>query len=404
VWQESDLNGIDSRAKVDFNRKLSPRLSVLGGGSYIHYDDYQEISGPGVQTTFAGFPIPIEGAVFNSAQPSLTEEQGTLGFSYDLTPLTQLLITGQAGRLNYDQDRETLDTDYRDRDFGSGRMVLAHRLSSIDQLRLDFLYNGTVYEELARGQAESTIEQGRIEWRRSWSERWTTSASIGVSYLISKDEDVPSTAGFALFSPILPPLENQFVTSGTTSSTDRSVGLVGEVGIERTFARSWLRLSYSRDTRSTGGSGQTDFNIDSFALEFRHRLASRVTLFLNGDYSIYHSAADDLPPYPATTTLATVSCVSGGTAEVVGIVEQPGYLPGPAFQCVGGSTDEKRKYTTITGRIEWQLRQRVTAFASARYYHPITDRQLGDGPDVRVTDFHKYVFGVGIRYAWELDL
>jgi hypothetical protein len=115
------------------------------------------------------------------------------------------------------------------------------------------------------------------------------------------------------------------VSLGQANFSNSGTGLIGSLSIQRVFARSLLRLEYDRDTRSTGGSGRTNFDIDSFTLSLTHQLAERVKLTLSGNYSIYHSVTDKIPNYAPGVFTGEPSCRLGGTADVVGFTTVFGF-------------------------------------------------------------------------------
>ena len=82
----------------------------------------------------------------------------------------------------------------------------------------------------------------------------------------------------------------------------------------------------------------------------------------------------------------------------------PPFAYSEAYQCFGGSSQEDRTYTTLTGRIDWQLRRQLNAYLVARYYQSTVDQKLGSGADVELDDLDKLTLGIGFRYAWDLGL
>jgi hypothetical protein len=132
-----------------------------------------------------------------------------------------------------------------------------------------------------------------------------------------------------------------------------------------------------------------------------NRLAERVTLRLDADYSFFDSVSDEIAPYPANA-FGAVSCSLGGEPVIVA-PPSPGQITGPA-QCFGGSIKEERTYWTAHARLDWQFRKRLTAFGAIHYFHPDSERTVGGGAKASTTDYEKWLLGVGVRYAWDLDL
>ena len=89
---------------------------------------------------------------------------------------------------------------------------------------------------------------------------------------------------------------------------------------------------------------------------------------------------------------------------MVGEAPHPQY-PGEmidVYQCFGGSSEEDRAYTILTGRIDWQMRRKLSSYLVARYYHATTDYRYGSGTEISLDDDDKITIGVGLRYAWDL--
>ncbi len=390
VWRESELSGIDGNARGDFERMLTPRLSLFGNGLLEHFSGYEEIveGGPVV-----GGPSGLPGEVILAEQPSWNRDGIEGGIRYLLTPRLVLRVAGSAGRLNYEavDAGVTSEGQYRDRTFLGSRALLLYQLTALDKVELGIDLDDTEYQDLGAGTNDSEIWNARLGWTRNWSPFWSTTASIGVRGLDATQDNVPQTGGSQV-GPVLLPSKN-FSSSGT--------GLIGSLSIQRVFARSLVRLAYDRDTRSSGGSGRTNFDIDSFTLSLAHQLAQRVKLTLTGNYSIYHSATDKMPSYAATFSGGQPTCALGGVEDIVAYTSFLGF-PVPVYQCFGGSSEEKREYTTLIGRVEWQMRRKLTSYVIARYYTAVTDQTLGNGREFQTEDLDKFTIGAGFRYYWDL--
>jgi hypothetical protein len=154
-------------------------------------------------------------------------------------------------------------------------------------------------------------------------------ASIGVRMLDTVQDDVPQSGG-SVFGPV--------DLNAPRSFSDTGTGLIGSLAIQRAFARSLVRLSYDRDTRSTGGSGRTNFDIDSFTLSFTHR-CRRVRLTLNGTRILRHRRDAELHLR-----------VGDGFATWVraGVVDS---LSVPVYQCFGRSSENTRVRRSSSDRL-----------------------------------------------------
>ncbi len=414
IWEESELSRIDSGARGTFDRKLTPRLSLFGDGRLDYYSGYEEISEGGT----TGLP----GDVLLGESPSWTRDQADLGLRYLLAPRTSLEFSGGAGRVNFERVSvfygdpndpiETSDGEYRDRSLRNVRASLRHQLTARDEIGLAAGGEDSEYQDLGTGSNDSRIWNARLLWNRNWSPVWSTQLSFGGSTTDSQQENVPQSGGIGCVISGIPfqcPPQLARVELDPESFSSSSTGVVGSFAITRTFERSLISLGYSRDTRSTGGSGRTNFDIDAFTLSFTHRLAERVKLSLSGNYSLYNSVTEDLPSYAATvipslTEPTRFECAYGGSAKAVGEVPNPldPLEMIPVYQCFGGSSAEDRAYTILTGRIDWQMRKRLSSYLIARYYHATTDYEYGSGTEISLDDDDKITIGVGLRYAWDL--
>jgi len=420
VWEESNLSGIDSGARGDFERKLTPRLSLFGNGYVDYYSGYEEIS------EGAGTGSP--GEVLLSEQPSWARNQLGTGLRYLLTPRTSFRLSGSAGRVNYEhvdpgelnEDNQLIYSstgDYRDRNLWSLRAGLDHQLSARDKLSLSVDGDDSAYQDVGFGTNDSQIWKAELSWDRNWSPVWSTELSLGASTTDARRDDVPQFGGIGyiavcvIFGIPFPCPQQSQVALDQTSFSGSSSGVVGSFAITRTFERSLIRLGYSRDTQSTGGSGRTNFDIDSFTLSLTHRLAERVKLSISGNYALQTSVSDELPAYSATvipslTEPTRFECRAGGSAQIVGTVPHPQDPLDliPVYQCFGGSSEEDRTYTILTARLDWQMRKQLNAFVVGRYYHSTKDQSLGSGEEIETEDFDKITLGVGLRCAWDVGL
>lgn len=388
VWEDSQLSGIDGLARGNFDRKLTPRLTLFGDGYLEHYSGYDEIDSDGLNQGNQ----PIRGE-----QPSWKRDRIGGGFSYLLTERLSTSLSGSTGRVNYESiDSATVsDGYYRDRSLYDGRWALTYQLTAHDQLGLSVDFDDTSYQNLGTGTNDSAIWTYEAGWTRSWTQFWSTTARVGFSSLDAEQNDVPQTGTSAFNTP---------VSLGQSDFSSSSTGLVGSLSLRRVFPRSALELGYERSTQSTGGSGRTNFDVDSFTLSWTQRLAERVKLTLTGNYQIYQNAVDETPSYAASLFTGTPSCAIGGEPRVVATGTIFGIPNIPIYQCFGASSDETRHYTTLVGRLEWQLRRTLSTYAVARYYATTTDQKIGGRSEIETEDLDKFTFGVGFRYYHDLGL
>ena len=427
TWEESTLSGIDSGARGDFERMLTPRLSFFGNGLFEQHSGYEELRDDDVPP---GTPPGLPGEVILAEQPRWQRNQLGLGLRYFLTSRTALRISAGAGRVNYERVSSSLSGDpsnpidspageYRDRGLWNARVGLQHQLTERDEIGLNADWDDTSYQDLGAGSNKSSILNAELAWNRNWTPLWSTSFSIGARVIDATQDDIPQGGGvgYIAFCTIFGiPFEcpqQHLVPLDSRSFSGTGTGLIGSIAIKRVFERSLLRLAYDRDTRSTGGSGRTNFDIDSFSLAFTHRLAERVTLSLSGNYSLYGSVTDEIPSYGASVTpslaepgVVTTSCQYGGRAEIVGEFQHPQFPSQmiPIYQCFGGSAQEDRTYSSLIARLDWRLRKQLNAYLVTRWYHSTTDQRLGSGVDIQTDDLDKFTIGLGFRYAWDVDL
>jgi hypothetical protein len=397
VWRESDLSGIDVLMRGDFEHKLTPRLTLFGDGAFDQYSGYDEIT-EGSATT-PGQP----GNILLSEQPSWKRDHVGGGGSYLLTERLSLTAKAYAGRVNYESVDVGASTAgyYRDRTMLGGGTILAYQLTALDQLIFDVGLDDTDYQDIGGGTNDTAIWSTQVGWNRIWTQAWTSRAKIGFSVTDTQLDGAP--LGGSYFGCIV---NGQFVATcpvslGTQDVDASSSALIGELALKRSYSRGAVELSYARDTRSTSGSGRTNFDIDSLTLSWTHRLAERVRLRLIANYSMYDSVTDEIPSYPALFSLsggATPFCPSGGVAQRVGTT-----LPA-VYQCVGGSSSETRDYASVIARLEWQLRRRLSSYLTATYRSSQTDQERGNFGSITTEDLDKYTIAAGFRWYHDLGL
>ncbi len=391
VWEESDLSGIDVLLRGSLQRKLTPRLTLLGDGLLDHYSGYEEISEGN-----SGLP----GEILTGEQPSWKRDQLGGGFSYLLTERLSLTLKGYAGRVNYESVDASVTSQgsYSDRTLLGGNTTLIYQLTALDQVMLDVALDDTEYEDLGAGTNDTGIWSSEIGWTRNWTQFFSSTAKIGFSVTDTTQKNVPQFGTCLLAGTPIPCSAGDVRASlGQADFSTSGTALIGELSLRRVFARGALELSYDRSTRSTGGSGRRNFDIDSYALSWTQRLAERVRLSVTGLYSAQHAVSDEIPAYAPDLVRG---CSLGGSLVLVGTI--------PPFtnvvQCVGGSSEEKRVFTTLVGRLEWQLRRRLSSYVVATYRHSITDEELGNFGEVRTEDLDKFIIGAGFRYQYDLGL
>lgn len=424
-WDESDLDGADRGGGLSFNRKLSPRFDVFGDGSLVRYTDQDEIRSDAAVTG-------QEGVLLSAGAPDIDIDQAKGGLRYLLGPRTKTELSGGPYAISYNH-HPLGATTYRDRTGWYANWNLTHELTQIDRLTMDLgvsltdqdsvtaaLFNqnegvGVPPSRIALDTGESRSEQQNVTlgWERSWSPRWSTGVSLGVRRLdshvtaASRPASTPASTlivdggnvvfGFAPTETFIP-----------VDFDDTSPAMIGTVFLRRTFEHSLLTLSYSRETEVASGALSSDVDVDSFEVQYAHRLAERVTLNLNGSFDYYTSANDSpqlvpayFTPQPASEWDPAVGAqyTCGGLFGPGGKLIVTGNAPNNYGQCeVGTSNELTGQKLTLGARIDWQMRKRLGSFLYVRYFD-----QRGD-PGLWGSDYNKYTAGIGFRYAWDLEL
>jgi hypothetical protein len=405
IWSESKLDGVDENATFDLERQVSPRLTLFGDASFQHLDDYKEIRSPNeTQTNLFGQPQSFPGELFGAAQPSVNQDNGSGGLKYVLTPRTSLQLSASGGRSNFESLPLVDAQNFRDRTVIDAAAVLTHELDSLDELSLTVSHDGSEYQDIGFGTTNSDIQTAEVGWTRAWTPLWTTSLSIGGRMLETQQLDSPSFASVFDFGT----LRGVSVRVGKSTTSDTGLGIVGSFSISRQFEDGYLKLAYDRSTRSTAGSGRTEFDTDTFTLDFSKQLLARLNFHTHAEYALYTSTSNNLSPYAATlhgigspSDPITSSCTFGGVDRL-----QILFVPTAAIghQCIGGSQAETRRFTTVVSGLNWQMRRNLSSFVVVRYFHPLTREKFGQGPAFTGEDYDKVTVGIGFHYTWDVGL
>lgn len=424
-WEESELNGADRGGSLRFDRKLSPRFAVFGDGSLVRYTDLDEIrSDPG--------PSGQEGVLISSGAPDIDVSQASGGLRYDLDARTRMELTGGPFSVSYNR-HPVGATTYRDRSGWYTNWNLAHALTQRDKLSIDLGASVTDQDSVVvgypdqneglvapaspvafdTGKSRSQQQNLTVGWQREWSHLWLTDVSVGVRRLDSSIRGASSTASTAVTtivrddgSPVV-----AFAPTKTfipTDSDDTSPAVIGSVTLRRMFERSLLTFQYSRETEVASGALSSDVDVDTFMLDFRHKLSERFTFGLTGEFAYYTSVNDSpqlvgayFTPVPVTDwdPTAKPAWTCGGLLGPGGSLQVTGTGGGSYGQCeIGTSSELTGQRLTLNARVDWQMRKRLASFVVFRYYDQQAD------PGLWGSDYNKYTIGVGFNYAWDLEL
>jgi len=418
-WEESALTGTDRGFGGDLARKIFPRTTIFGTGSFQRLAAHAEIRGPDVLTQIPGSGgLPGEtlitpGELIEGATPDVNLGQGDFGVRQELTPRLQLQLSGGPFEVDYLKS-DTVVTGLRDRSGWYGGPTLSYDLTPLDQVSLDLTFNSTDFSDafglqeffvadptdphsvrLNTGKTLSEQQSLTLGWTRQWSEVWTTTIAAGGRRLHTRTTDAlrpltrvaPSSAGVVAFVDYVP-----------ESFSDTGPGVVGEVSLTRMLPRGQAALSYSRETRTTSSLFASDVNVDTVALGWIHRLAPRVTFTLRGSFEHYSSVNNNAQFFPASYVSGSFNPITGPEYICpLGSLATTGSGINKTGQCrISQRSSLNSDLYTAVARLDWRLYRRLNTFVVLRYGSRDGDEQLF-GPN-----YNKYVAGVGFTFDYAL--
>lgn len=422
-WNESDLSGVDRGAGGGFDRTVLPRLSLFGDGSYQRIAPHSEIRSPAelVPVTGTGTPtepVIIPGQLIEGSVPELDLAQGEFGGRYQLTPRSKLQLSGGPFSIDY-LSNQVGRTDLRDRDGWFTRLALEHDLTYMDQLNFELAASSTNTDDAIFGSVPVNdpfdphsvqVNTGRdvsnqqsfsLAWDRSWNELWTTHVELGVRRLESLTKNAqravtrvgPPPGGVGDVVPFRDFVSTDFDSVGP--------GVIGGITIRRVLPRGRAQLNYVRETRTSSSLFSSDVNVDTVSLAYIHNLSQRASLTFTGSYEHYETVndaptvtiADYVPNSFNPITGPTYRCASGGSLVIIG----SGVNKAGQCQTSAKSALQSDVYYG-EARLDWQLRKRLSTFASIRYTQRTGDVQLFGPP------YNKFIVGVGFHWDYNLGL
>jgi hypothetical protein len=424
-WSESKLNGIDRGFGGDVSRRIFPRTTIFGNGSFQRIAAHSEIRGPDIVTTtdsngIPGEPVVTPGQLIEGSVPDVDLGQGEFGVRQELTPRLLLSLSGGPYEINNLEDHAGLNT-LRDRSGWFAGPTLDYQLTPLDHVSLQLQATGTDFSDafsqtetpvndptdphgvhLNTGKTLSEQQSLTIGWTRTWSELWTTNFAIGGRRLYTKTTDALRPLTRVGVNPQFGEIV-AFVDYVPVEFNDTGPGVVGEISLQRVLPRGQIGLSYWRETRTTSSLFASNVNVDSVSLGFVHRLAPRVTFSLRGSYEHYESVNNNAQFGPATPARDPSGAV----------IFNP--LTGPEYSCFNGSLITTGQGIDKTGqcrvnersalhsdawnavaRLDWQLYRRLSTFVVFRFSDRNGDEQLFG------QNYDKYNAGVGFRYDYEI--
>ena len=225
------------------------------------------------------------GQLVEGASPDVDLAQGEFGVRQELTPRSELEISGGPFSLDYLQSNEGLNT-LRDRSAGSARIRAHPSLTPIDHLNVSLSANSTDLSNAVGGTFEvqdpttptpSTSTPARPErpaeprggLDANWTELWSTTIAIGVRRLHTRTTNAlrPLTRISSHRRGVVP-----FVDFVPEYFSDTGPGVIGQLSLRRVLPRGEVALSYQRETRTTSSLFASNVNVDTVGLAWVHRL------------------------------------------------------------------------------------------------------------------------------------
>lgn len=417
-WEESRLNGVDRGVGAAFDRTIMPRVSLFANGSYQRLAPHSEIRGPSTVTLDPNPPPGVPGEVvvqpgelLEGNAPSVDLGQGELGGEYLLSPRSKLTLRGGPFLIDYLDNAPNAET-LRDRSGWFANLALQRSLTAQDRFTAELGANSTDIAEanfgartladgdvveISSGKSTSDLQSLSLGWSRTWSEYWTTSASVGVRRLHSETLGVtrPITRVTAV-----PGIVQPFTDFVPTDFDDVGPGLIGELSLQRTLPRGFVSFSYARETRTTSSVFASDVNVDTVLAMWVHRLSSRAKFSLTGRYEHYVSVNDVTQIVGATYVPGSFNPITGPEFVCASgslIISGSGPDKGGQCQLSNGSSLASDSWYA-SAQVDWQLRKRLFTFVFVRYEDRAGDEQLFG------SDFNKFNVGVGFRFDYGLGL
>ena len=419
-WDESALTGTDRGFGGDISRKIFPRTTIFGTGSFQRLAAHAEIRGPDILTTvdnpnpaLPGETVITPGQLIEGATPDVNLGQGNFGVRQELTPRLQLQLAGGPYEIDYLKSANVV-TGLRDRSGWFAGPTLTYDLTPLDQVSLDLSYSQTDFADvfsastffvadptdphtisINTGKTTSEQQSLTLGWTRQWSEVWTTTIAAGGRRLNTTTKDAlrPLTRVAASPSGVVP-----FIDYVPESFSDTGPGVVGEVSLTRILPRGQLALSYSRETRTTSSLFASNVNVDSVSLGWLHRLAPRVTFSLRGSFEHYSSVNNNAQFFPASYVSGSFNPITGPEYVCpIGGLSTTGSGIDKTGQCrISQRSSLNSDLYTAVARLDWRLYRRLNTFVVFRYGSRDGDEQLF-GPN-----YDKFVGGVGFTFDYAL--
>jgi hypothetical protein len=424
-WDESDLSGVDRGVGGGLDRTITPRLSLFGNGSYMRIAPHSEIRTPadvsfispqpGQPTT----PVITPGQLVEGSVPMVDLGQGEFGGRYQLTPRSKLELSGGPFSINY-LSNPIGRTDLRDRDGWFTSLKLTHDMTYLDRLTFELSANSTdeadaIFRtatvqdpfnphqvDVNTGKDISNQQSFSIGWERTWNELWTSHVQLGVRRLDSETKGANRSV-----TRVGPPITNgdvtPFIDFVSTDFNSVGPGVIGELTIRRVMPRGRAQLSYVRETRTTSSLFSSNVNVDTVSLAYIHNLSLHSWLTITGSYEHYATVNDAPTVVPAGYVPGSFNPITGpsftcGSSAGKLVIVGSGVDKGGQCQFDRGKSALQADLYYGEARFDWQLRKRLSTFATVRYTQRTGDPLLFGVP------FNKFVFGVGFTWDYSLGL
>ena len=419
-WAESKLSGIDRGIGGDLSRRILPRTTLFGNGSYQRFASHLEIRGGDIVTTtpgqggVPGQSIIQPGELIEGATPDVDLAQGVFGVRQELSPRTELEVSGGPFSLDYLEDNQGLNS-LRDRSGWFGGVTATHLLTPIDHMTLSLSANSTDLSDavggtffvadpgdphtvnINTGETRSDLQSLSLGWTRNWTELWSTNIAVGGRRLHTRTVNAlrPLTRISLTSAGVVP-----FVDFVPVDFSDTGPGVIGEISIRRVLPRGEVALSYSRETRTTSSLFASDVDVDTVTLGWVHRLNSLLTFTLRGSWEHNESVNNNTQFFPAQYEQGSFNPITGPQYSCpIGFLVTSGSSLNKTGQCrISERSALHSDDWNAEARLDWQLRKRLSTFVFLRYWDRNGDEQLY-GPD-----YNKYNVGIGFRYDYSLGL
>ena len=391
---DSDLNATDELGDLELEYAFSPRFTAIARGTYR---DRKRVDAFDADRAGLDAGTGIEAV---SGRPDRRDQAGQLALQYMVDEKSTMQLAFSAVARDYSGDDNLFA---RDRSFNLNRAELFYQraLTPRDAISLRAGYSTIVFD--APGLSLMTEQKDRlgvvgVGWTRRINPMWTATLRAGVSLLRTRDDGIAGLSGPSF---------------GNGSVDERRTGFDGGLELVRETEMSRTELSFTQDTRPSGGMG-TSIDSQIFRLQHRQSLTKTLTFRLNASYQIAESASDRVSltnevPVALDPGLGGIMLLGCVTPDVQGSFRFTSDRLGAQPACVGSfssEVDDRLFFGSAT--LDWQMYKGLITFLSVDYRDQDRDGESflfgrsGGGAFGR--DRSSTRVQLGIRYAYDIDL